>query len=467
MCYNHPETKDNFKRSKPETDTLDWSKKRTHNSRPIRDEPYHQNGNNKLHKCDKCLKTFDYHHSMLRHKKFDHPSSSPNSTPEEEKTTEKIVENSQLKAVYININSLISKNRQYNVAKGIKESNADIVFLAETKRHKNSPEFKVQGYYEAKSLVRHANAGGLMIMAKKSIKLHSIVAKNVLPEIQVIQCEFNGQTIIAIYRSPTRKFMSVPEKDHHLALVEYLSLKIKNLKGKPYVLVGDFNLGDLAANDFEDTSKTTTADYESGNVSTKSYVTRLWSDFFHNHLLQQWVCEATYPRKDSILDILMTPNGQYVDVTVKKDLFKGSFDHYAIDFKIESSFETNKTTRTRRVKTHANWLYFKEILANEQLHTHLQLAQDAEQMAQYITYKMRIAYDIAIPEVEVKLPKDCYLQNDTKKASRRVTRMRKALRRYEPGTGDYKCLKNKIKLLDKCINKMMKNDRLYHQKKKT
>ena len=466
MCYNKPEAKDYSKSSKPETDTPDRPEMKTQNSRPTRDEPYHQKGNNKLHKCDKCLKTFDYHHSMLRHKKFDHPLSHPNTTLEEEKTTEKIVENSQLKAVYININSLISKNRQYNVAKGIKESNADIVFLAETKRHKNSPEFKVQGYYEAKSLVRHANAGGLMIMAKKSIKLHSIVAKNVLPEIQVIQCEFNGQTIIAIYRSPTRKFMSVPEKDHHLALVEYLSLKIKNLKGKPYVLVGDFNLGDLAANDFEDTSKTTTADYESGNVSTKSYVTRLWSDFFHNHLLQQWVCEATYPRKDSILDILMTPNGQYVDVTVKKDLFKGSFDHYAIDFKIESSFETNKTTRTRRVKTHANWLYFKEILANEQLHTHLQLAQDAEQMAQYITYKMRIAYDIAIPEVEVKLPKDCYLQNDTKKASRRVTRMRKALRRYEPGTGDYKCLKNKIKLLDKRINKIMKNDRLYHQKKK-
>ena len=67
-------------------------------------------------------------------------------------------------------------------------------------------------------------------MAKKSIKLHSIIAKNVLPEIQVIQYEFNGQTIIAVYRSPTRKFMSVPEKDHHLALVEYLTLKIKKPK---------------------------------------------------------------------------------------------------------------------------------------------------------------------------------------------------------------------------------------------
>ena len=212
MCYNHPETKDSFKRSKPETDIPGWSEKNSQFFRPKSEEPYHQNGKNKPHKCDKCLRTFDYHYSMLRHKKFDHPSSSPNSTPEDDKITEKIVENSQLKAVYINVNSLISKNRQYNVGKGIKESNADIVFLAETKRHKNSPEFKVQGYYEAKSLVRHANAGGLMIMAKKSIKLHSIIAKNVLPEIQVIQCEFNGQTIIAVYRSPTRKFMSVPEK---------------------------------------------------------------------------------------------------------------------------------------------------------------------------------------------------------------------------------------------------------------
>ena len=444
MCYNHPKPKDSFSRNKPETETTYQSENNLHNVRPKREEPYHhQNGTNRLHKCDKCLRTFDYHHSMLRHKKFDHPQSDPRATPENEKSEEKIVKNSQLKAFYMNINSLIAKNRQYNVGKGIKESNADIVFLAETKRHKNSPEFKVQGYYEAKSLVRHANARGLMIMAKKSIKVHSIIAKNVLPEIQVIQCEFNGQTIIAVYRSPSRKYTSVPEKEHHLALVEYLTLKIKNVKA--YVLVGDFNLGELAANDFEDKSKTSTADYENENVNIKSYVTKLWSNFFHNHTLLQWVCEATYPRKDSILDILMTPAGQYVDVTVKKDLFKGSFDHYALDFKIETSFETNETPRTRRVKTHANWLLFKEILANEQLHTHLHLAQDAEQMAQYITYKMRAAYDIAIPEVEIKLPKDCYLQNDTKKASRRVTRMRKALRRYEPGSSDYKCLKKKKK----------------------
>ena len=68
-----------------------------------------------------------------------------------------------------------------------------------------------------------------------------------------------------------------------------------------------------------------------------------------------------------------TPEGHCVDVTVEKDLFKGSFDHYALVFKIDTLFETNESKRTRRVKTHANWLYSKELLANEQLHTHLHL----------------------------------------------------------------------------------------------
>ena len=466
MCLNHSEPNNNhLRKSEPKSEAINMTINRSQSFR-LTEEPYHQISRNKLHKCDKCLKTFDYYHSMLRHMKSEHLVFFENSTLKDEEPPEVIKENSQLKAVYMNVNSLISKNKQYNVSKGIKESDADIVFLAETKRHKNSPEFKVQGYYEAKSLVRHASAGGLLVMAKKSIKLHSIVAKNVLPEIQVIQCMFNGQTIIAVYRSPTKKLMSVPEKDHHLALVDYLTLKIKNLKGKPYILVGDFNLGEIAENNFVDTTKKSTADHDNENISIKSYIIKLWSEFFHDHLLQQWVCDPTFPRYNSILDILMTPEGHCVDVTVKKDLFKGSFDHYALEFKIDTLFETNETKRTRRVKTYANWLHFKELLANEQLHTHLHLAQDAEQMAQYITQRMRIAYDTAIPEVEIKLPKDCYLQNDTKKATRRATRMRKALRRYIPGSNEYKSLKNKIKILDKRINKMMKNDRRLNQKKK-
>ena len=279
-------------------------------------------------------------------------------------------------------------------------------------------------------------------MAKNTIKLHSIIAKNVLPEIQVIQCQFSGQTIFAVYRSPSLKYMSVPEKEHHKALVDYLTLKIKNLKGKPYTLVGDFNLGELVADGFEDRTKERNIDDDA--ISVKSYVNKLWSDFFHNHFLQQWVCEPTYPRKGSILDIVMTPVGQHVDVTVRSDLFQGSFDHYALDFKIKMSYDTNETPRTRRVKTRANWLRYVDLISNVQLHTHLQYCQNSEEMANYITNNMKAAYDEAIPEVKVKLPKSCYLQKDTKRLSTRVSKLRKIKKKYAPGSHDYIALKNKI-----------------------
>ena len=99
MCYNFPEPKVTYR-----------SENNSQNFRSKREEPYHnQNGPNKLHKCDKCLKTFDYHHSMIRHNKLDHPQYGPNSAPEDEKVEEKITKNTQLKVVYMNVNSLIAK----------------------------------------------------------------------------------------------------------------------------------------------------------------------------------------------------------------------------------------------------------------------------------------------------------------------------------------------------------------------
>ena len=89
MCYNYPENKDSIRKSEPKVDILNKSEKYSQSFRPKNEEPYHQTDKNKLHKCDKCLKTFDYHHSMLRHMKFDHPVYSQNSTSKDEKVTEK------------------------------------------------------------------------------------------------------------------------------------------------------------------------------------------------------------------------------------------------------------------------------------------------------------------------------------------------------------------------------------------
>ena len=130
------------------------------------------------------------------------------------------------------------------------------------------------------------------------------------------------------------------------------------------------------------------------------------------------------------------------------------------------SYDTNETPRTRRVKTRANWLRYVDLISNVQLHTHLQYCQNSEEMAYYIANNMKAAYDEAIPEVKVKLPKSCYLQKDTKRLSTRVSKLRKIKKKYAPGSQDYIALKNKIKRMDKDVDKMMKRDRLYHQKKK-
>ena len=450
-----------------------------------RDEYYHD-PNYKPYSCDICMTSYDHEHTLIRHKKFHHlnpdtdfaqrfpnfaylytpyanPRYAKEDTPTVGKVEEVIVDNKCLKLVYININSLQSKNKQLRVRRGIIESKADIVILAETKIHEGTQEYKVPGYYQAANLVRRAGAGGLMVMVKSTIKIHKIVKKNVLDEIQVIQFEFSGQTIISVYRSPTVKLMSVPEREHHETIIGYLKTQIKKLKDKPFYLVGDFNLSDMVKCDFNPDPRV--SGFED-DLPTKTYIRQIWSDFYFEYCLQQWVNEPTYPSHQSILDILMTPIGTNVELTVDKDLFSGNFDHYALVFKIDTNFETNETPRYRRVKTHANWMKFWEILRNENLHTHIYTKKTPKEMTEYLISKVRSAYDEAIPEVKIKPPKDCYLHRETKRFSRKATKLRKVCRRFKPGSPEYVDIKRKLKILDKCVDNMIKHDRAFHQVKK-
>lgn len=450
-----------------------------------RDEYYHD-PNYKPYSCDICMTSYDHEHTLIRHKKFHHlnpdtdfaqrfpnfaylytpyanPRYAKEDTPTVGKVEEVIVDNKCLKLVYININSLQSKNKQLRVQRGIIESKADIVILAETKIHEGTQEYKVPGYYQAANLVRRAGAGGLMVMVKSTIKIHKIVKKNVLDEIQVIQFEFSGQTIISVYRSPTVKLMSVPEREHHETIIGYLKTQIKKLKDKPFYLVGDFNLSDMVKCDFNPDPRV--SGFED-DLPTKTYIRQIWSDFYFEYCLQQWVNEPTYPSHQSILDILMTPIGTNVELTVDKDLFSGNFDHYALVFKIDTNFETNETPRYRRVKTHANWMKFWEILRNENLHTHIYTKKTPKEMTEYLISKVRSAYDEAIPEVKIKPPKDCYLHRETKRFSRKATKLRKVCRRFKPGSPEYVDIKRKLKILDKCVDNMIKHDRAFHQVKK-
>ena len=94
-----------------------------------------------------------------------------------------------------------------------------------------------------------------------------------------------------------------------------------------YVLVGDFNLPNLAENDFEPSTNAADSgfedeDYDENNMS----VDQMWADFYNRRHLDQWVHESTFWRynsvqdvvHESITDFLMAPATQdihHLDVT--------------------------------------------------------------------------------------------------------------------------------------------------------
>ena len=284
----------------------------------------------------------------------------PITTPIEET----LVSHNKLKVVFMNVNSLILPNKRIKATLGIQKSKADVVILAETKLNSRSQEFQVQGYYMAGQLTRKSGAGGLLVMAQKTIKIHSVVSKSILPEIQVITFVFNGYTFITVYRSLS---LSVSSKVHHKTLIDYLSKQINKLKGEPYVLLGDFNLPILAANDFNPPIKINdfyADDFDEKNIS----VDHMWSDFFTEYHLYQWVTKPTYPRYNSILDLVITPIDQDIcDLTVDEHLFGGSYDHYALVFQIDTDFTTDETQKTKRVKTKENWDKFLIYLVEQKI----------------------------------------------------------------------------------------------------
>ena len=446
------------------------------------------NNNGKpIHKCDLCYRSFLYDYSLKRHKKSDHlhkdtvfesgfafgyfgKVKKPNKKPRQIKgeVEEVIIANEKLRLVSMNVFSLVSPEKKLFVKNGILDSEADIIAIAETKFSPHTAEFKVPGYYQAATITRKAGAGGLLIMAKNSISLHSIVVKNVEEEkhIQTIEFEFNKHKFIAVYRSPTVP-EGMSEKAYHKCLIDYLDTRIKkfNAKNYPYTLFGDFNLGSLAACNF-DPEIINGAD--NGDKNALPPWETMWADFYTRHCLEQWVHEITFPRYGSTLDIVMTPNDQTIEkLTVEKELFQGKgFDHYALCFEINTSFNTNETPRTRRVKTKKNWDRFKKLLIEAKIMEKCP-KDNVDDMTNYIVTKIQEAYDEAIPLVLVKPGAQCYLQRETKAYIKKQTRLRSRLRKLEKdgknGTPAHSEVKSKLDFIDVCVDHKVKSDRQHFQ----
>ena len=206
------------------------------------------------HTCDKCSSPFDYEHTLKVHlstvhlgpdtefeffSNFDYFGGLKKTreiTPIVGPIEETIVNHSKLKVVFMNVNSLVSPVKRYKARLGIEKSKSDIIIMAETKLGKKNTEFKVRGYYTAANLTRKLTAGGLVVMAKDQIKLHSVSMKNVLPEIQVVTFKFEEFTFISVYRSPN--LGKTKARDHHKLLISHLDREINKLKGSQYTQSG-------------------------------------------------------------------------------------------------------------------------------------------------------------------------------------------------------------------------------------
>ena len=164
---------------------------------PIRIAPPNKPGK-PIHKCGKCNRQFQYEYGLKRHMRSDHLHKNtvmesgfvfgdfgkvkkPDINPRKIKgeIEEVIVDKETLKLVSMNVFSLVPPEKKLFVKNGILDSGADIIAISETKFSPHTNEFKVPGYYQAATITRKAGAGGLLIMAKNTIRLHSIVVKNV------------------------------------------------------------------------------------------------------------------------------------------------------------------------------------------------------------------------------------------------------------------------------------------------
>ena len=455
-------------------------------SYPNRAEPFHNHGK-RIYKCDKCDRSFQYEYSLNRHIRSDHlhketvfesgfdfgyfgkvkkPDKKPRQIKGEIKQV--VVDKEKLSLVSMNVFSLVPSAKKLFVRNGILDSGADIVAISETKFSPHTAEFKVPGYYQAATITRKAGAGGLLIMAKNTIRLHAIVVKNVDKDkhIQTIEFEFNKHKFIAVYRSPTIP-EGVPEKEYHKCLIDFLDAKIKKFdtKGSPYTLFGDFNLGSLAACNFDPEIKI------SRDQNSLPPWETMWADFYTRHCLEQWVLEPTFPRYGSILDLVLTPNDQTVSkISVEKELFQGKgFDHYAVCFEINTAFKTDETPRTRRVKTKKNWKYFKQLLIEARIMETCP-RDNVDTMTNYIVFKIQEAYNKAIPLVFVKPGTQCYLQKETKAYIKRQTRLRSRLRKLEKDgladTPTHTEVKTKLDFIDKCVDHKVDSDREQYQIRK-
>ena len=257
---------------------------------------------------------------------------------------EKVELHEEINFCMMNVNSMHSESKEKLVRLGIADSQAEVIVLTETKLGEGSNKFRATGYKIIAQKDQNRGAGGIMILAKTNLKIREADAVDIVEEIQVAHFKFQDLLVIGLYRSPT--ILTTSSKEHHGKLIEYFNKKISEHDGSPYVVTGDFNLGELAKWDFNPPNLKPVEEGEEPSVA------QMWSEWYNQNDLEQYVDIPTFVRSENRLDLAFKPKNQDVkNLKVTGSVFGPYFDHLTLLFGLQLVFETTESPRTRRNHT--------------------------------------------------------------------------------------------------------------------
>ena len=389
----------------------------------------------------------------------------PDPIPINKPTTAEINEYEEADFLFYNVNSVRNTIRQQRISMGIQRKKPDVIILAETKHHRNDPEFKLDGYYLVTDISRNGGAGGMMVYAKDTINIEEQHAKSIVEEVQVVDFMFAGHLVIGVYRSPT---VIGPPLNQHQKLINYIKKTLnRRPPGTPFTIVGDFNLPALAACNFKPIPKL--YDYTNLFDEDKESISMAWSELFTHFNLTNHVTEPSRPETENRLDLLITEKCQgvpYVKVDRKDEDFMGISDHYPLYFKIEVEYTTEETIRTKRLTGPKNIEKLREYIKKSNLEKYCPV-QSGESIINHVQLGLRRAFNETCPIIECKPPPARgWLKKDTVHIMRQCNRIRYALKNKAHTEDAYESIKAKLKKLKKWTKFMCKRDRTINDIKK-
>jgi hypothetical protein len=280
--------------------------------------------------------------------------------------------------------------------------------------------------------------------------------------------------VIGLYRSPT--ILANSSKEHHGKLIAYLNKKIQEHEGSPYVVTGDFNLGELAKWDFNPPNLKPVEEGEEPSVA------QMWSEWFNQNDLEQYVDVPTFERSGNSLDLVFTPKNQDVkNMQVTGLTFGPFFDHLTLLFGLQLDYETTEQPRTRRNHTQENWKNYRKDLIKRKIYRNAELLQrdyaakgydTAEDcIDDFITNTIKDAYETATPEIIVNPPPaEGYLQQDMVQIIRKSKRSYHNLK-WASVNGNWseerlEKAKAELKLIKKSVSFRMRRDRIVNEIRK-